>query len=76
MDEARRVLERLERIECLDRDATPSHVLLEELRALVGEAEAWARTERADTTAALHAACRLDAALSDGESGASRGCAA
>jgi hypothetical protein len=49
MDEAKRVLERLERIERLDRDATPARVLLDELRALVAEAEAWTRVERADT---------------------------
>jgi len=45
MDEATRVLERLERIEALDRERVPPGLLLEELRALVGEAEAWVRTE-------------------------------
>lgn len=49
MDEAKRVLQRLERIERLDRDATPARVLLDELRHLVAEAEAWTRAERADT---------------------------
>lgn len=44
MDEAERVLARLERIERL-RDAGPGPDLLVELRALVPEAEAWARAE-------------------------------
>jgi hypothetical protein len=42
-DEAGRVLQRLERIEALDRERAPAAELLGELRALVHEAEAWAR---------------------------------
>jgi hypothetical protein len=45
MDEAERVLARLELIESLDRDTVPASRLLGELRALVGEAEAWVRVE-------------------------------
>ena len=45
MEEARRVLDRLERIERLERDRAPSTALLDELRALVVEAEAWVRVE-------------------------------
>jgi hypothetical protein len=46
MDEAARVIERLERIETLNRVAfTTPGCLLDELRALVVEAEAWARVE-------------------------------
>jgi hypothetical protein len=45
MDEAANVLSRLERIEALDRDRAPAGLLLEELRELVREAEAWVRTE-------------------------------
>jgi hypothetical protein len=45
MDEARRVLERLARIEALDRAAARPGELLDELRALVREAEDWARAE-------------------------------
>jgi hypothetical protein len=45
MDEADRVLARLERIEGLDRRRADRAVVLGELRALVGEAEAWARVE-------------------------------
>jgi hypothetical protein len=45
MDEARKVLERLERIEALDRGPAGRPALLAELRALVTESEAWARAE-------------------------------
>jgi hypothetical protein len=45
VDEAARVLRRLERIESLDREQAGVPRLLDELRALVGEAEAWARLE-------------------------------
>jgi hypothetical protein len=46
MDEARRVLARLERIEALDRERAGPDDLLAELRSLLSEAEAWARAER------------------------------
>ena len=60
MEEARRVLARLERIEALDRDHTVPGVLLGELRALLDEVEAWARSERDVPDPALEAAdaCR------------------
>jgi hypothetical protein len=45
MDEARRVLARLERIEALDRARAGPDDLLAELRSLLSEAEAWARAE-------------------------------
>ena len=45
MDEAAKVMQRLERIEALDRGRAGASELLDELRALVGEAEAWARVE-------------------------------
>ena len=45
MEEARRILARLERIEALDREHALPGVLLGELRTLLIEAEAWARTE-------------------------------
>jgi hypothetical protein len=45
MDEARAVLARLDRIEALDREGAPPGALLEELRGLVHEAEAWAKLE-------------------------------
>jgi hypothetical protein len=48
MEEARAVLERLERIEALDRAGAEPPELLVELRALLEEAEAWSRTEGGD----------------------------
>jgi len=45
MEEAARVLRRLERIEALGRGPVPTPRLLAELRALVEEAEVWARLE-------------------------------
>jgi hypothetical protein len=45
MDEARAVLARLDRIEALEREGAPPGALLEELRGLVQEAEAWARVD-------------------------------
>jgi hypothetical protein len=45
MDEARAVLDRLERIERLERQGAPRSDLLAELRALVDEAQAWSRAE-------------------------------
>ena len=66
MEEARRVLARLERIEALDRDATPARVLLAEVRGLLADAEAWTRAERADTARAEEALARCRQAL-DGD---------
>lgn len=61
MDESHAVLERLERIEALDReDARPTQ-LLEELRALLLEAETWARREGGE--AGARAVAELRAAL-------------
>jgi hypothetical protein len=45
MDEARAVLDRLDRIDGLERDGAPPAVLLDELRGLVRDAEAWARLD-------------------------------
>jgi predicted Ser/Thr protein kinase len=45
MDESRAVLERLERIEALDRLGVDSRELVAELRALLVDAEAWSRRE-------------------------------
>ncbi len=43
--EAAAVLARLARIEELERAGAPARSLIDELRALVSEAEAWSRTE-------------------------------
>ena len=48
MEEARAVLERLVRIERLRSEGVLPEVLLEELGALLQEAEAWSRTEGGD----------------------------
>jgi hypothetical protein len=57
VDEARRVLERLERIERLRDGGAPASVLLVEVRALLSEGECWLASERSDglegATAAL-----------------------
>jgi hypothetical protein len=45
VDEARQVLGRLARIETLEREGAPAEQLLDELRLLLAEAEAWARHE-------------------------------
>ena len=45
MDEARHVLDRLARIEQLEREHAPASELLGELRELVREAERWVRAE-------------------------------
>jgi hypothetical protein len=45
VDEARAVIERLNRIETLEREGAHATTLLAELRELVREAEAWARME-------------------------------
>ncbi len=48
VEQARAVLERLARIEALKRDDAPAGVLLDEVRALLTEAEAWAEADQAD----------------------------
>jgi hypothetical protein len=62
MDEARRVLERLERIEALDRSTASPAQVLDEVRGLLRDAEAWVRVEGGD--AADDAVTRLREALS------------
>jgi hypothetical protein len=57
MEEAQAVLDRLRRIEALEGLGSPADVLLGELRALVAEAEAWARREGVEEPDAL-ARCR------------------
>ncbi len=55
------MLDRLERIEALNRSGAPTPVLLAELEALLREAEAWSRVEGGD--AGERAVARLRAAL-------------
>ncbi|MEI7760987.1 MAG: hypothetical protein WCJ67_09505 [Thermoleophilia bacterium] len=61
MDEARRVLERLERIDALDRATASPADVLREVRGLLDEAEAWVRVEGGE--AADDAVTRLREAL-------------
>jgi hypothetical protein len=49
MDEARRVISRLERIEALQGAHAPSATLLAEVRQLLREGEAWLAAERRGT---------------------------
>ena len=61
MDEATAVLRQLERIEALEAAGASPAQVLEELRELVAEAEAWARREGGDR--ATNAVERLRTAL-------------
>jgi len=58
MDEARAVLERLERIEVLDRERADPRTLIAELRELVREAEDWARAEGDERAEAAAEVCK------------------
>jgi hypothetical protein len=60
MDEAVRVMERLARIESLERGGCPAEVLLGEVRALLHEAEAWVRAEPGSTALTARATESLD----------------
>ena len=51
VDESKAILQRLERIERLDREGAPPAELVDELRALLVEAEAWSRAEGGDAGA-------------------------
>ena len=66
MDEAVKVMERLARIESLERDGCPARELLGEVRALLHEAEAWVRAEPAATERAAGALERTRSALAAG----------
>ena len=63
MEESRAVLERLERIEALDRAGAKPVEIVAELRALLGEAAAWSRLEGGDL--GEHAVGELRSALAN-----------
>jgi hypothetical protein len=70
MDEARRVLDRLERIERLRDDGAPVGVLLGEVRALLADGERWLATERPEGLDEARAAlvrCRRGLGAGSGE---------
>ena len=56
MDEARQVLERLERIDALRREGAPTADLLAEVRGLLAEGERWIAAERLDSVERARAA--------------------
>jgi hypothetical protein len=56
MDEARHVLERLERIDALRRKGATPRDLLTEVRSLLAEGERWIATERPDSVERARAA--------------------
>jgi hypothetical protein len=60
MDEARRVVSRLRRIDALEREGAPARALLAEVHALVDEADAWLSAEGpgADVAEAALERCR------------------
>ena len=51
MDESKAILDRLERIEMLDREGAAPAERVDELRALLVEAEAWSRAQGGDAGA-------------------------
>jgi hypothetical protein len=61
VEEVAAIVERLDRIERLRRGGAPAPDVLDELRALLGEAEAWSRLEGGE--AGARAVERLRAAL-------------
>jgi hypothetical protein len=63
VDESRRVLERLERIEALHASGAGAPALLGELRQLLAEGEAWAAAEGTGTARARRALGEIAAAL-------------
>jgi hypothetical protein len=63
VEEARRVLSRLRRIELLEREDAPAEAMLDEVRALLAEAEAWVTAEPGGTRRAEAALDRCRKAL-------------
>jgi hypothetical protein len=61
------IFERLERIDGLRREDAPAGVLLDEVRALLSEAEDWVRTEPGVPSRAVEAVARSRAALKASE---------
>lgn len=65
MDEAARVLERLDRIDALRAAGAASPLLLGEVRGLLSDAESWIRAEGDGTEGAERALARCRAALGE-----------
>jgi hypothetical protein len=62
MEEARAVIERLARIEALEREGAAPTAMLAEVRELLREGEAWVATERDGTDLAADALAQCRAA--------------
>lgn len=75
VDQARAVLTRLERIDALKQADAPAGVLLDEVRELLSEAEAWVAADRPGETAE-EALARSQRALVEGARDADRALAA
>jgi hypothetical protein len=67
VEKERAIWERLERIDGLREEDAPAGVLLDEVRALLSEAEAWVREEPGAPRRAVDALERSKAALAEGE---------
>jgi hypothetical protein len=67
VEKERAILERLERIDGLRQEDAPAGVLLDEVRALLSEAEDWVREEPGAPQQAVDAIERSKAALAAGD---------
>jgi predicted metal-dependent hydrolase len=67
VEKERAILERLERIDGLRQEDAPAGVMLDEVRALLSEAEEWVREEPEGADAVVDALERSQAALAAGE---------
>jgi hypothetical protein len=67
MSDSHHVLDRLRRIETLERESAPTEALLNEVRALLAEAEVWVRSEGRGNARAEAAVDALRDALGGGE---------
>jgi hypothetical protein len=68
VEKQRAILERLERIDGLRQEDAPAGVLLDEVRALLSEAEDWVREEPDPPRQVIDALERSKSALAAGES--------
>jgi hypothetical protein len=66
VDEARRVIERLDRIETLKRAGAPAESLLGEVRALLRDGEAWLASEPGGTERAREVLARCEERMGAG----------
>jgi hypothetical protein len=67
MEKEHAIFERLERIDGLRKEDAPAGVLLDEVRALLSEAEDWVRTEPGVPSRTVEAVALSQAALETGE---------